>query len=116
MNSGYCQSQISEIVLSSLKGMKLKEERNKKVGKRYLSADETLPDWLRKKLVENTNWYKERKKEDRPPEEETSGIKKCSSNYINTRRANKRKRKEKLEDLIGDEKEKLGKAADKMLA
>ena len=42
----------------------MKEERKKKMGKRYLSAEETLPERLRKKLVENTSWYKEKNNED----------------------------------------------------
>ena len=32
-------------------------------GKRFLSAVETLPERTRKKLLEATSWYKERKKE-----------------------------------------------------
>ena len=62
----------------------MKEERKKKMGKRYLSAEETLPERWKKKLVENTNWYKEKKKEKTPPEDdnEISGNKKIGSNYI----------------------------------
>ena len=53
INSGYKISQIQEIILSSLKGMKLKEERKIKRGRRFLSARETLPERLKKKLVES---------------------------------------------------------------
>ena len=59
-NSGYKEVQIREIILSSLKGTIRKEERQKMEGKkRYRTAQETLPERMRKKLLEKCSWYKE---------------------------------------------------------
>ena len=47
-----------------LKGMKRKEEKRKNQEKRYLSAQDTLAERNLNKLMENTNWYKEKETRD----------------------------------------------------
>ena len=63
VNSGYRYSQSREIVLSSLKGMLKKKERWLQQKKRFKSGAETLEERYRKKLLEPTSWYKDRKVE-----------------------------------------------------
>ena len=59
-NSGYQRQQISEIVVSSLTGWLKKEERLKEAGKRFRSAEETLSERLKNKLLEVNSWYKDK--------------------------------------------------------
>ena len=61
INSGYQWGQIREIIVSSIKGFLKKEMRKKEKeeGRRYRRGDETLENRLRKKLIENVQWYKE---------------------------------------------------------
>ena len=62
VNSGYNAAQISDIIVSSLKGIMRKERRLKeKGGSKYRSAEESLMDRMYKKLLEATSWYKEQK-------------------------------------------------------
>ena len=44
VNSGYAGEQIRDIIESSLKGIKRKEERRKLAPSKYRSAEETLGD------------------------------------------------------------------------
>ena len=60
VNSGYASEQIRDIIESSLKGVKRKEEKRKVALKRYRSAKETLEERNTKKLTEATNWYREK--------------------------------------------------------
>ena len=64
VNSGYGYKQSREIVVSMLKGMKRKEEKRKRQEKRYLSAQDTLAERNLSRLMENTNWYKEKETRD----------------------------------------------------
>ena len=61
INSGYQWGQIREVVVSSLKGFLKKEmrRREKEEERRYRRGDETLESRLKKKLIENVQWYKE---------------------------------------------------------
>ena len=46
--------------MSGLRGIKKRRERREKEGVNfYRSAKETLPEKMRKKLMESTTWYKE---------------------------------------------------------
>ena len=65
INSGYIESQLAEIVLSSLKGTFKKEKMLMQRGKRFLSAAETLSERTRNKLLEATSWYREKKDTDK---------------------------------------------------
>ena len=59
VNSGYSWQQIREIIVSSLKGIHKKEIRRKEKGeKKFRTGEESLLSRIRKKLVENTEWYK----------------------------------------------------------
>ena len=60
-NSGYCRKQAREIVVCGLVGWRRKLERREKRGeKQYLSAGDTLEERTKKKLLEKTNWFKEK--------------------------------------------------------
>ena len=62
VNSGYNDTKIKEIVISSLKGIVRKEKKRIEDGQsRYRSAEESLMDRLNKKLLEATTWYKDTK-------------------------------------------------------
>ena len=59
VNSGYKWGQIREIIVSSLKGSLKKELRRKeKEEMRYRTSEQTLEARIRKRLIENTQWYK----------------------------------------------------------
>ena len=64
VNSGYSCDQIRDIIESSLKGIKRKEERRKLAPKRFRSAEETIEERNIKKLTEATTWYRERVNDD----------------------------------------------------
>ena len=59
VNSGYAGEQIRDIIETSLKGIKRKEERRKFAPSKYRSAEETLGDRNVKKPTEATSWYRE---------------------------------------------------------
>ena len=62
VNSGYNDTKIKEIVISSLKGITRKEKKRIEKGQnRYRSAEESLMDRINKKLLEATTWYKDTK-------------------------------------------------------
>ena len=59
VNSGYTWSQIREIVTCSLKGTIKKELRRKELNlKKYRTSEESLQSRIKRKLIENTEWYK----------------------------------------------------------
>ena len=65
INSGYKGPQIRDIIVSSIKGIMRKERRREKEGKKkYRSAEETLIERMKKKLLEATSWHKETKSND----------------------------------------------------
>ena len=70
INSGYSESQILEIIICSIKGRQRKEEMIRKRGKKFESAAETLSDRTRRKLLEASSWYKDKKKVDNSTENE----------------------------------------------
>ena len=106
-NSGYSRDQIIEIVLSSLKGRKKKEEEIKNRGRnRFQSAAETLNERTRRKLLEAHSWYKDKIiEEERRDEESFSEDKEKSTFYTTTGNLRKgselkKKNKEKLKELV----------------
>ena len=118
INSGYNESQIAEIILSSLKGTIKKERMLQQRGKRFLSAAETLSERTRNKLLEATSWYrhKEDTEKDRKKDEDLEpyfkwddwGLQKNmiedKSDKGNWRKGVKseRKRVERLKEIIGE--------------
>ena len=57
INSGYSWAQTREIIVSGLKGIMKKDEREKWLGtERYRTGEESLEDRLRKHLTEATEW------------------------------------------------------------
>ena len=57
-NSGYERRAAREAVISGLRGSRKRRERKEKDGGNfYRSAKETLPERMRKKLMESTTWY-----------------------------------------------------------
>jgi hypothetical protein len=59
-NSGYDRRAAREAVMSGLRGLeKRRERRGKDGGNFYRTAKETLPERMRKKLMESTTWYRE---------------------------------------------------------
>ena len=61
--SGYNQNQCTELVTSGVKGFKNKVKNRKKNGQPlYRNAKSTLKGRIKKKLVEKTSWYKQKKK------------------------------------------------------
>ena len=63
--SGYSRGQTREAVVSGLMGFSRKIVRKKRKGDDfYRSAAMTLKPRLKKKLLERTNWYKDRKKDE----------------------------------------------------
>ena len=71
INSGYSWQQTREVIVSSLKGI-IKEEmkRKEEKSKRYRTGIESLQTRIKKKLTENTNWYKRQREKG---EEDTVG-------------------------------------------
>ena len=61
VNSGYGFSQAKDIVLSSLKGSKKKAEIRLNSDKKFKSGADTLIERCKKKLLEPTSWYKDKK-------------------------------------------------------
>jgi hypothetical protein len=62
--SGYSRLQAREAVVSGLVGMKRKMDRKHKLGEEmYRSAASTLKPRLKKKLLEKTSWYKDKRRE-----------------------------------------------------
>ena len=62
--SGYSRLQARKAVVSGLMGMTRKVDRKKKFGEdMYRSAASTLKPRLKKKLLEKTSWYKDRRRE-----------------------------------------------------
>ena len=65
VNSGYAWPQIREIVTSSLKGICKKDLRRKETNsKKFRTGEESLIAGIKKKLTENTEWYKSYEEED----------------------------------------------------
>ena len=60
VNSDYSFDQIKNIVESGLKGIIRKEQRKKERANRYRKGEETLVERERKKLLENTSWYRDK--------------------------------------------------------
>ena len=61
INSGYSWQQSREVIVSSLKGL-LKEEMRRKSSseKRYRTGEESLETRMKDKLLEATQWYKDK--------------------------------------------------------
>ena len=71
INSGYSWQQTREVVIASLKGVLKEEERRKESNlKRYRTGAESLEDRIKKKMTQNTQWYK-KQREDGEEEIET---------------------------------------------
>ena len=63
-NSGYSWMQSREIIVASLRGILNSEKRRLAKGEsKYRTGEESLPTRLRNKLLESTQWYKEKNKE-----------------------------------------------------
>ena len=74
INSGYSWKQSRDIIVSALKGIIKKEEREKERGaKRYRTGEESLEERLRKHLTEATEWYKKGGRDEIEEESERSG-------------------------------------------
>ena len=59
INSGYSWRQIREVVVSGMKGVVKEEARRREGGfKKYRTSAESLQSRIKKKLTENTQWYK----------------------------------------------------------
>ena len=58
VNSGFGYKQTRDIVISSIKGVKRKEAKQRIENTRYKSAIETLDERLKKKLVEACTWFR----------------------------------------------------------
>ena len=91
--SGYNNKQAKEVVMSSLKGIKKKAEKRLKSDRRFKSGADTLEERCKKKLMEATSWYKDRKKENDGEEEEDEPPR---SNLNNWKRYRERVRKKSL--------------------
>ena len=110
INSGYSESQIMDFIICSLKGRSRKEEMIRKRGKKFESAAETLSDKTRKKLLEASSWYKDRRKVDDSTENEDcqwshkpdNMLKALQSSTGNWRKGAEavRRSKEKLKEII----------------
>ena len=75
--SGYERQSTREAVVSGIKGHKTKMEKKiAKGGTFYKSGQETLPDRIKKKLLESTTWFREEEedKDGRDQQEYTSDI------------------------------------------
>ena len=93
VNSGYAYDQIRDIIESSLKGVKRKEERRKLAPKRYKSAEETIGERNVKKLTEATSWYREKETESEEKENALKRRNEKESSWNGWRKSNlKRKR------------------------
>ena len=68
--SGHKRKEVSEIVCSGMTGWMRKLKRRREEGEMYRPAYKTLAGRCKKKLLENTNWYKVRRKRDRDEFEE----------------------------------------------
>ena len=92
-NSGYERKQAREIVVCGVVGWRRKLGRREKEGKKqFLSASETLEKRTESKLLEKTNWYKE-KNSKRKIEEKDS---KYQHNPPKRRKRNAGKNKDKV--------------------
>ena len=105
-NSGYSETQIKNIIISSLRGTLRKEERPRlEGGRRYKCAKDTLPARMRKKLLDKYSWYKE---EETKLDQELLDAQKSSpwdrsSQNLKFKRNNeiiKKKMRERLEELV----------------
>ena len=106
-NSGYCTTQMRDIVESSLKGIERKEKRRKENENRYRSGSDTLFERERKKLLESTNWYREKL-----GESETTDVEKLKSTEGSWKRyrrkyVNKKKTDKNVNTKDVDGKEKI---------
>ena len=58
-NSGYERKAAREAVISGLRGLKRRREKKRGNGQNfYRTAKETLPERMRRKLMESTTWYR----------------------------------------------------------
>ena len=59
-NSGYERKAAREAVISGLRGLKRRREKKRGNGQNfYRTSKETLPERMRRKLMESTTWYRE---------------------------------------------------------
>ena len=66
LNSGYSRLQIYEVVVSALRGYEQKERERRKNGtQKFRHGKDTLQGRIRKKLIENVTWFKNRRKKAR---------------------------------------------------
>ena len=65
-NSGYDRNQISEMIISALKGYHRKENERKKDRKpKFRHGKDTVMTQNRKKLIENVTWFKNTKNKEK---------------------------------------------------
>ena len=83
VTSGYGRGETREIVAAGMLGWQRKIRRREEEGRIYRSARSTLPIRCRKKLLEKTSWYKQKRKRE---EDEVDEI-------------GEKKRRKKLEQL-----------------
>ena len=63
VNSGYGRNQIKEIIVSAFRGYERKVKERKKAGKpKFRHSHESVNERTRKKLIENTTWFKNTRK------------------------------------------------------
>ena len=107
INSEYSIPQIRDIVLSSIRGKQKKERLLENQDFRFRSAEESLDNRIKKKLLESTSWYKENPEKERSIDEEKDIernrelMQHRGGTWKKYRQANKRKRDDKEETPTG---------------
>ena len=67
LNSGYNRTQIREIIISAIRGYERKEKDRVAQNKpKFRHGKDTLSSRIKKKLTENTTWFKNNKDREKP--------------------------------------------------
>ena len=100
--SGYDRVETREVVVSGLIGWKRKMKRREDEGAIYRSAQSTLVQRCRKKLMEKTTWYKKRKRGEQEDEdkEKEIGVKPKRFKNMKEEKRNPKKQQEKAKAVL----------------
>ena len=109
-NSGYGWSQAKEIIVSGIRGFRSRfERRMRENGVYFRTAKSTLRGRVRKKLLEKTTWYKQKKNKNDEKEQSRSTSEETESLH------KKRKRKKEIEKKLKELKRKGWKEMEKRM-